>query len=975
MSEASENRELERAFADLRPAPDSELARARAHAHRSLFGPKDDQAGEPELDEPLTVGRYRLLANVGRGGLGHVWAAHDPQLDRVVAVKLLRDQAIRRHRRARAQLLAEAAVMARLTHPNVVRVYDVGDHEGELFVAMEYVEGQTLRAWQLGRTDWRELLDVYLLAGEGLAAAHASGLVHGDFKPDNVLIGNDGRVLVSDFGVAPHLIQAHLEGALGSGPDDDTGDVDSAMATHEEGGAPMTVRDSSFSEALELIGTPAYMAPEQLDGRRADVLADQFALCVSLWEALMGERPFQGQTPERLRQAIGQGPREPKRRIPAPLLALLRRGLAEAPSARHPDLATLLARLRRLRTRRRRWSMIAGVAALVATTIAGLAYGLLVEGPARESPSCSLEQRLEWGDEQRAALERRLASEPLALSDDRVALALARLDDFADAWTSARQLTCVLNDHEGEPGVARFHERSLCLVAAEAEFDATLAVLSTAEAKPSMVAQPLIAALPDPGHCVRPDQGVAIDDDPERAEQLAVLRRGVAQVRATRLGQQHEPALRLCVELLAAAESLGDAALLAALELEQGRLLRHVGSSREGLRRLQRASSLAATIDDRELALEAASEVAFSLMALDGDPREFEAWAERAVLLGERVGDPVAAMHGRLLLGRAAMLLDRPDEALAIQQDALARAERELDPDNPELAYAHDFLGGTHGELGHVEQAIEHKLEAIAILERTYGPDHMDLVTLLATAANIHALVGRREQAEPLFERSLAIPIKLLGREHRRTRSVARRFAEYLFDEGRPSEAEALLVGDPNPWSTVFRADWALDSNDRALAREQIATLEREGEVDDAPLQAAIFELRGRLALAEDNRERAETMAEGLLVIGRALGTREFELPALHIRAELELRKRGELTPATRSRLADALARVGVRPERALRARMLLWRVATAGEREAMRAELERAWASAYGRRHPLRRAFDASLVAAPLGSGLEPDR
>jgi serine/threonine protein kinase/tetratricopeptide (TPR) repeat protein len=911
---------------------------------------------EGELDEPLMVGRYRLLANVGQGGLGHVWAAHDPQLDRVVAVKLLRDHAIRRHRRARAQLLAEAAVMARLTHPNIVRVYDVGDHQGELFVAMEYVEGRTLRAWQEGQHDWRVLLDVYLLAGEGLAAAHARGLVHGDFKPDNVLIGNDGRVLVSDFGVAPHLLQAHAE--CGDS-DEEFDDVDSAAATDDDE-VPMTVRDSSFSEALQLVGTPAYMAPEQLEGRRADELSDQFALCVSLWEALMAERPFTGQSPERLRQAIAHGPREPSRHVPVQLLAILRRGLAESTGDRHRDIPGLLALLRRLRTRRRRWTLAASVSALVGSTIAGLGYGL-IHAPEHEPAACPLEVRLDWDADRRAALGQRLRSGSLPLVEERSEAALVVLDHFVDDWTSAHQLTCVLQNIEGKGGLQAFDDRSLCLIAAEAEFEAALAVLAEDEVKPLMVAQPLIASLPEPARCVQSKRDSETADNPERAEQVATLRRQVARIRALRLGQQPELALRQCIELLARAEPLGDTALLAAIELEHGRLLRHVGQPREGLRKLQRAVSLVTMTSEPELSLAAASEIASTLMNLEGDPRQFEAWAERAVLLGERVGDPVETMHARLMLGRAAMLLDRPDESLAIQLAALEQAERELDRDNPELAYAHDFLGATYGELGHVEQAIEHKTRAIAILEHTYGPDHLDLVTLLATAANIHAIVGRREQAEVLFARSLAIVVKLLGRDHRRARFIARRLAEFLFDEGRPDDAEALLAGDPNPWATVARAEWALDSKDLPRARKLVAVLELAGEHDDARLHAATFELRGRIAVCEDHRERAETMAEGLLVIGRALGSREFDLPALHLRAEFELREHGSLKPETRVRLHEALLRPGVRPDRAIRTRVLLWQVAEPAEREATRGELERALVAAHGPRHPLRRAFQST--------------
>ncbi|MFO7564841.1 MAG: serine/threonine-protein kinase [Enhygromyxa sp.] len=402
MAEGPDSVGLRDALSDLAAQPHDELRRARAHAHHALFGDDDEQ--------PSSVGRYRLLANIGRGGLGDVWAAHDPHLDRTVALKLLRDDALRRHPRARAQLLAEAAIMARLTHPNVVRVYDLGDAEGELYVAMEYVEGRTLRDWQAEPHDWRAILAVYQQAGSGLAAAHTEGLVHGDFKPDNVLIGADGRVLVSDFAVAHHLLAAHV--ALEA-------EAPTAQGDRAIGGTN-TLRDSSISAvAAAVVGTPAYMAPEQLDGRVPDARADQFSFCVTLWEALFGDRPFPGATWSQLRTAIRSGPPpelERPRGMPARLLAILRRGLAELPEHRYPDLDALLAELHELMTRPRRVAIALASIALVLIAGAGLAHGLLESAWSddEQSPSLELGRQLAGASElQRAQREAGAGAEAL----------------------------------------------------------------------------------------------------------------------------------------------------------------------------------------------------------------------------------------------------------------------------------------------------------------------------------------------------------------------------------------------------------------------------------------------------------------------------------------------------------------------------------------------------------------------------------
>jgi serine/threonine protein kinase len=241
----------------------------------------DREAGSPIADG-ARVGRFLIERLVGSGAMGHVYAAYDPQLDRRIALKVLRPEV--RAGDHEARLLREARLAAKLTHENIIVVYDVGVLPGDqLFVAMELVEGRTLRQWLADeKRGWREVLAVLASAGRGLAAAHASGLVHRDFKPDNVLVGSDGRVRVTDFGLA------RSASAATPLPDDVT--------------TPLTVTGA-------LVGTPAYMAPEQLRGEHADARSDLFGFCVSLYEALSGERPFAGSTIAQLTQAIVDGER------------------------------------------------------------------------------------------------------------------------------------------------------------------------------------------------------------------------------------------------------------------------------------------------------------------------------------------------------------------------------------------------------------------------------------------------------------------------------------------------------------------------------------------------------------------------------------------------------------------------------------------------------------------------------------------
>lgn len=271
---------------------------------------------------PERIGRFVVEDELGRGGMGVVYRALDPLLGRPVAVKLVAGQG--GGSEGRTRLLREAQAIAQLQHPNVVAVHDVGEHEGQVYLAMEFLTGRTLREWQSGKGP-RERLEAYLSAGRGLVAAHAVGLVHRDFKPDNVSVDDSGRVRLLDFGLA-----RAAEGAQGP-----------PVPLPPDSG-PLAL-DSALTVAGTVMGTPAYMAPEQIDGLVAGPAADQFSFCASLWEALTRRRPFDGHDLDSLRAAQAKGPPPPPdtgwRRA---VLAVLARGLAEFPEDRFPTLQACL---------------------------------------------------------------------------------------------------------------------------------------------------------------------------------------------------------------------------------------------------------------------------------------------------------------------------------------------------------------------------------------------------------------------------------------------------------------------------------------------------------------------------------------------------------------------------------------------------------------------------------------------------------
>ncbi|MCA9619444.1 MAG: serine/threonine protein kinase [Myxococcales bacterium] len=269
------------------------------------------------------VARYTVLRVVGEGGMGVVYAARDPELDRTVAIKLMhpRQEVTDRENR---RLLREARALAKVTHPNVVAVYDVGTHDARVFVVMELVEGRTLREWLLEPHDRSTVLDAFVAAGRGLQAAHQAGLVHRDFKPDNVVLGHDGRARVLDFGLAVDAGTWACGSGTGDGPLDQT-------------------RLTSTGVAL---GTPAYMAPEQHHGGDVDPRADQFSFCLALFEALVGQRPYQGATvDELLHEKLSESAGRQRRRLPRRCRAAVLRGLRADRSERWPTMDCLLQEL------------------------------------------------------------------------------------------------------------------------------------------------------------------------------------------------------------------------------------------------------------------------------------------------------------------------------------------------------------------------------------------------------------------------------------------------------------------------------------------------------------------------------------------------------------------------------------------------------------------------------------------------------
>ena len=481
--------------------------------------------------------RYVLLDQVGQGAMGVVFAAWDRELNRKIAIKLVRPE--RSDPREQARLLREAQALAGLRHDNVVLVYDVGTLEGRVFVAMEFIEGPSLRGWLAERPrPWRDVVRAFLAAGRGLQAAHAAGLVHRDFKPDNVLIDRAGKVRVADFGLARETAPPTEKGA-------DARDL--------------AARTIWMSTAADGMGTPAYMAPELLEGGRAEPRSDQFAFAVALFEALFGALPFEGKTGPELLAAMDRPVAKPSTNVAGWLWAVIVRGLARDPGRRFPSMQALLAELGRdPGARRKRVAWAAGILLAVGAAQAG-AWQMA----GRSRLVCKgAEGKLAgiWDDAARARVRRAFTASKSPLATDTTGRVIEALDEYGRKLVASATDACEATQLRGDQSSAVMDLRTACVGQRLDELRAVASVLADADAQTVGNAVKVARALPDPRACddvtalLRP---VPLPAEPAARARTAEIRRKVAEARAIYEAGRLSQALPIFEQAVTSAQALG----------------------------------------------------------------------------------------------------------------------------------------------------------------------------------------------------------------------------------------------------------------------------------------------------------------------------------------------------------------------------------------------------------------------------------
>ncbi|HEY0135113.1 MAG TPA: serine/threonine-protein kinase, partial [Nannocystis sp.] len=829
---------------------------------------------EPALVVPPRIRHFTVLQKVGQGGMGVVYSAYDNELDRKVAIKLL--QPSHDGSLGAARLHREAQAMARLTHPNIVRVYEVGELEGAhhlVYLVMEFVQGETLRRWwRKARRSWREVLAVMSQAGRGLAAAHAAGLVHRDFKPDNVIVADDGFVRVLDFGLARSFEAP--EPAPASAPQ-----------------APMMLSSMSLSDQLTqagtVIGTPAYMSPEQFSSRIVDAHSDQFSFCVVFYEALYGHRPFKAQTGAELHLAIGllQHAEPPRKTgVPARLRKIVLRGLSAAPQDRWPSMQALLDELAREPGKQARLWLAGGAIAAVA---AGLSLTLAPRAAVSVCQDAPAKFAGLWDDARKAEVERNLLATGVADAADIAARVQRQLDDYTARWTAMYRESCEATQLRGEQSAQLMDLQMACLHQRRTDVALLVDLLARADATVMQRVVPATLSLGRLDRCADNEAltaEVPPPEDPVQAVAVAAAREKLARVKVTFDLGQYDVSRAIIEEVVREAAVLGYPPLHAEALLRQGDLVDRSGDTVTAERLWTDAYFLAGVARDDRSQAAAATNLAFLAGAERGRYSEALLWDRHAQMLLSRLGDPVDLQIARLnTMGAMMERWGKYAEGQKYLERALVLAEPRADVDPINLATVLLNSGGLY--LGEADYAAAERQynRSLEIFTRLFGPNNSATADCLNNIGHIALLRADLPAAQAYFERALATYEKSVGAGHPRLAyplvnlgAVALALRNY--DAARQHLTRALVL---------LEATRGVDDPQIAEPTGALAELAAaQADWDEAERQAQRALLRAGGAEGEDRPDHIQP----LTALGEAaLGRKNFTRAGEHFHRALEV--------------------------------------------------------------------------------------
>jgi tetratricopeptide (TPR) repeat protein len=731
------------------------------------------------------LGRFVLTRPLGHGAMGEVWAARDRELDRDVALKFLRLQPGAHRTEATVRLRREAQAMARLHHPNVVAVYELGAVDADrVFCAMELVDGVTLRRWLETPRSWRDVLEVASTVARGIAAAHAVGLIHRDVKPENILIASDGRTLVSDFGLAK---LADL--GTGSGELAELDGADDAVNA-----APISLT-GSLTATGAMVGTPFYMAPEQLAGNQANARCDQFSYCVTIYEALFDARPFAGDTVDELAQHIRRGPRKPLRigGIPKGVVRCLERGLAADPAARWPSMTALVDELERAvrRPRQKRIAMLLTV--VVATIVTGAVIAMRDPFEAARAAS---EHRIAsvWNPMKAVMLHSRFTATAAPLAHEQAMTTIKLLDAYRAAWI-AQRLDAWSATHIRRQQMPDILERRLaCFDQLADAMDGLVGLFLVPSVHDVQEAPQIVLRLEPVATCSNLDRLPARALVPGKPAAIETERQ-LRELQTAQIAGRYADVLQRANLLIEGARMRGEPAALARARFYLGWAQAADGHLLEAETTLQSAVQEAAAARDHYLVAECwlrlLEVTGFQLLHLDVAAAIEPAVRAAVAQAGNDVRQlaDLAKALGLIAIARSDLVTAHARFVEARDRRIAARGAND-----PSVANDESNLAAVLTDLGRRDEAIEHFERVISIIHGAFGDYH----PVLAQAEhNLATLAGDRHDwttAERHARAAVAINVLVRGPAHPDVAMNRINLARFLREQKRFADARAELA-------------------------------------------------------------------------------------------------------------------------------------------------------------------------------------
>ncbi len=660
--------------------------------------------------QPSRIGRFAVLRKQGSGGMGVVYAGYDEQLDRKVAIKLLHAD-VTEESVGRARLVREAQAMAKVSHPNVAHVYEVGEHDGRVYVVMQFIDGAELGAWSDLDRPWTEVLDAYVQAGRGLAAAHEAGLVHRDFKPGNVMITASGHVRVLDFGLASYL--------------------DERMPTVRDAMSPedLEALESLRTRTGALVGTPAYMAPEVLGGGRADAASDQFAFCVSLFEGLYGVHPFGKLHGAARLVAIlaAEPPARPESDAPGWLFRVLLRGLSRDPIDRFASMHVLLREVEARRApNRTRLGLVAltGVSTVVAVAAFTSTPGESSADPCPRRPDALGDA---WSEARQRDVSAAFDAVDAVYAAQTFTQLESALDHYAEAWLDEAHDSCVATRVQAVQSERAFDARAACLSDLRTALGEVTQLLVEADQGIVDKSEHLLAGLKPPGICADVEALVAIPPPPpEHAGAVREIKATMARAAALDSAGRWKEALPLARSALARVEGIDYGPASVQVQFQVGNIASHAGELDEALLHVRGSYFRALAGADRFSAGRAATKLVDLHVARSELPAAHE-WLRHASAQHDGLGDAAAGLRLDHLIAEAR--LAQEEARLVDATDVLTRARDLADQHGLNKRGLYDALGTVHLWRGQWSDALATYRANVDLCRAAVGSEHPNCIT------------------------------------------------------------------------------------------------------------------------------------------------------------------------------------------------------------------------------------------------------